>query len=325
MFVYEIGGSVDVNDLSMESCNVGNSIFVIRDAGVSCHFVNVRVESLNESRGCLLLIKGSELTTKINEGGEECVNIEIDNSSFSGMKRSGNGASVLESKSEKKICFVVNSSNITEDKAEESEKGGAIFFTFGASGSMKMIDSTISQCSCTNGKGGGVYLATKERGELNFTFVGMKLSDNGAKVGNDIFIECFYITSQISESQFQFDLRENHYSRINAIYGRDECEYNYETNLIDFVTIHQSDTIVVSSMSGSNGRRCGTNTLPCYSIDHKLEHLTSDFMSVMIVVEESEIGKEIYQEETRDGVQQLTKKIIGKDRTKLMEIILSDE
>ncbi|KAH7825036.1 uncharacterized protein MONOS_10872 [Monocercomonoides exilis] len=293
VFVDVIGGSMEVNDLSIESCNVGNSIFVIHDSGITCHFVNVRVESLNESRGCILSIKKSEQGLKINEGDEEYVNIEIDKSSFSGIKRSGNGPSVLESMSENKICLVVNESSITEGKAETSENGGAIFFSLGKSGSMKMIKSEVSQCSCTNGKGGGVYLGTKERGDLNFTFVGMKFSANTASVGNDIFIECFNITSQINERQFRFDLRENHYSRINAIYGRDECEYKDDTNLIGFVTIHQSDTIIVSSVNGSDERQCGTNALLCHSIDYGLMHLTSDFMSVMIVVEESVIGGEI--------------------------------
>ncbi|KAH7830407.1 uncharacterized protein MONOS_10145 [Monocercomonoides exilis] len=294
VFVDAIGGRVEVNDLSMESCNVGSSIFIIRDAGITCHLMNVRVKSLNESGGCLLLIKGTEPTTKINEGVEE-MNLNIDNSSFSGVKRSDNGANILESKSEKRICLVINESNITEDKAETSEKGGAIFFTLGASGSMKMIESTISHCSCNNstGRGGGVYLATKETGDLNFTFVGMKFSANTAKVGNDIFIECFNITSQIDERQFQFDLRENHYSRINAIYGRDECEYKDDTNLMVFITIHQSDTIIVSSVNGSNEKQCGTNTLPCDSIDYGLMHLTSDFISLMFIVEESEIRGEL--------------------------------
>ncbi|KAH7818133.1 uncharacterized protein MONOS_3932 [Monocercomonoides exilis] len=296
VFVDAIGGGVEVNDLSMELYNVGNSIFVIHDSGITCHFVNVRVESLNESRGCILSIKEANTPTKINE---ECVNIEIDNSSFSGVKRSDNGASILESASENKIYLVVNSSNITEDKAELSEKGGAIFFTLGASGSMKMIDSTISHCSCSNstGKGGGVYLETKERGDLNFTFVGMKFSSNTARVGNDIFIECFNIPSQINESQFQFDLRENHYSRINAIYGGDSCEYPNDTNLIEFVTIHQSDTIIVSSVNGSNEKQCGTNDLPCYSIEHGLVHLTSEYVSQIFIVEESVIGREINLEE----------------------------
>eukprot|EP00770_Monocercomonoides_exilis_P009237 MONOS_9191.1-p1 / transcript=MONOS_9191.1 / gene=MONOS_9191 / organism=Monocercomonoides_exilis_PA203 / gene_product=unspecified product / transcript_product=unspecified product / location=Mono_scaffold00370:49811-55918(-) / protein_length=1875 / sequence_SO=supercontig / SO=protein_coding / is_pseudo=false len=299
VFVDAIGGSVEVNDLSIESSNVGNSIFAINNAGVSCHFVNVRVKLLNESGGCLLLIKGSESTTKINEGGEEGTNIEIEKSSFSGIKRSDNGPSILESKSEKKICLVVKESNITEDKAENSEKGGAIFFTLGSSGSMNMIDSKITNCNCSisSGKGGGVYLVTKERGDLNFSFVGMKFSDNGASVGKDIFIECYNITSQINETQFRFDLRENHYSRINAIYGIDECQYTVNTDLIRFVTIHQSDTIVVSGTNGSNDRQCGTNDLPCDSINHGLMHLTSEYVSLLYVDTNSVIGEEINLEE----------------------------
>ncbi|KAH7831401.1 uncharacterized protein MONOS_9409 [Monocercomonoides exilis] len=298
VFVDVIGGTVEVNDLSIESCNVGNSIFAINNAVVVCHLVNVRVESLNESGECLLLIKGTESTTKINEADEK-MSLKIDNSSFSGVKRSDNGPSILESKSEKKIDLVVKESNITEDKAEESEKGGAIFFTLGSSGSMKMIGSTISHCSCSNntGRGGGVYLATKERGELNFTFVGMKFSSNTARVGNDIFIECFNITSQINETQFQFDLREGHYNRYNAIYGRDECNFPDDTDLIEFVTIHQSDTIIVSSVNGTNERQCGTNTLPCYSIEHGLIHLTSELISQILVIEESVIEEEINLEE----------------------------
>ncbi|KAH7830545.1 uncharacterized protein MONOS_1509 [Monocercomonoides exilis] len=298
VFVDAIGGSVEVNDLSIESCNVGNSIFAINDVGVSCHFVNIHVKSLNESGGCILSIKKSEAGLKINEGGEE-MNLNIDNSSFSGVKRSDNGASIFESKSEKKICLVVNESSIIEGKAEESEKGGAIFFTLGASGSMKMIETIISHCSCgsTTGKGGGVHLATKETEFLDFVFVGMKFSVNTAKVGNDIFIECFNITSQINETQFRFDLREGHYSRMNAIYGIDCCEHIEDTDLIDFVTIYQSDTIIVSSVNGSDERQCGTNTLPCHSIDYGLMHLTSDFMSLMFIVKESVIEGELDLEE----------------------------
>ncbi|KAH7823551.1 uncharacterized protein MONOS_9436 [Monocercomonoides exilis] len=294
IFVDVIGGSVEVNDLSMESCNVGNSIFAINNSGISCHLMSVRVKSLNESGGCLLLIKGIELTTKINEGEEE-MSLNIDNSSFSGVKRIENGASILQSKSENKIDLVVNESGIIEDKAESSEKGGAIFFTLGASGSMKMIDSTISHCSCSfsSGRGGGVYLATKERGELNFSFVGMKFSANTASVGNDIFIECFNITSQINERQFQFDLREGYFTRNNAIYGIDSCDHQTDTDLIGLITIHQSDTIIVCSVNGSNEKQCGTNALPCYSIEHGLIHLTSELISQILVVEESVIEEEI--------------------------------
>ncbi|KAH7824133.1 uncharacterized protein MONOS_12044 [Monocercomonoides exilis] len=324
-FVDAIGGSVDANDLSIELCNIRNSICVIHDAGVSCHFMNVREESLNESGGCFLLIKGPESTTKINEGGEE-MNLNIDSSSFSGVKRNDNGPSILESKSEKKICLAVNESNITEDKAETSEKGGTIFFTLGSSGSMKMIDSKITNCNCCvrKGKGGGVYLATKEKGELDFAFVGMKFSANAAKVGNDIFVECFNISSQINEIQFQFDLHEGHFNRYNAIFGIDKCNYPNDTDLIGFVTIHQSDTIIVCSVNGSNEKQCGTNAIPCDSINYGLIHLTSELISQILVIEESFIEEEINLKEmslsskSRDLCEVEVKSGIGKTRRELI-------
>ncbi|KAH7828042.1 uncharacterized protein MONOS_9337 [Monocercomonoides exilis] len=116
---------------------------------------------------------------------------------------------------------------------------------------------------------------------------------NTASVGNYVFIECFDITPQINEGQFQFDLLENHFSRINAIYGIDGCNHTSDTDLIGFVTILQSGTIVVSSVNEFIVKQCETNAFPCNSIDYRLMHLTSDLMSVMIVVDESVIGEEI--------------------------------
>ncbi|KAH7822592.1 uncharacterized protein MONOS_17626 [Monocercomonoides exilis] len=71
------------------------------------------------------------------------------------------------------------------------------------------------------------------------------------------------------------------------------------------ITIHQSDTIIVSNVNGSDERQCGTNTFPCYSIDYGLMHLTSDFMSQMIVIGESVIGGEISLKEMNDTVDKL--------------------
>ncbi|KAH7828779.1 uncharacterized protein MONOS_17218 [Monocercomonoides exilis] len=83
---------------------------------------------------------------------------------------------------------------------------------------MKIIDSAISHWgwSIRSGKGGGAYLATKERGILDYAFMGMKFSANTAKVGNDVFIECHHISSQIKESQFHADI---HFPCSTLIYA----------------------------------------------------------------------------------------------------------
>eukprot|EP00770_Monocercomonoides_exilis_P011273 MONOS_11219.1-p1 / transcript=MONOS_11219.1 / gene=MONOS_11219 / organism=Monocercomonoides_exilis_PA203 / gene_product=unspecified product / transcript_product=unspecified product / location=Mono_scaffold00551:37732-40956(+) / protein_length=1074 / sequence_SO=supercontig / SO=protein_coding / is_pseudo=false len=157
----------------------------------------------------------------------------------------------------------------------------------------------MSRCSCesNSGKGGGVYLESKERGVLSFVFEKVSFSANTAGVGNDIFVECYNISCQINETQFRFDLREESYARLNAIYGLDATEHTGSTNLIDFITIHQSDTIIVSGNGGVDERQCGTRSLPCQSIDYGLAHLTADFISQMFVDGESAIKGEVELDE----------------------------
>ncbi|KAH7826320.1 uncharacterized protein MONOS_17412 [Monocercomonoides exilis] len=147
-------------------------------------------------------------------------------------------------------------------KQRQATREGMLFGLHKA-GRLSMVKTTMSRCSCesNSGKGGGVYLESKERGaEL-----------------------C------INETQFRFDLREESYARLNAIYGSDATEHTGSTNLIDFITIHQSDTIIVSGNSGVDERQCGTRSLPCQSIDYGLAHLTADFISQMFVDGESAI------------------------------------
>eukprot|EP00770_Monocercomonoides_exilis_P007406 MONOS_7367.1-p1 / transcript=MONOS_7367.1 / gene=MONOS_7367 / organism=Monocercomonoides_exilis_PA203 / gene_product=unspecified product / transcript_product=unspecified product / location=Mono_scaffold00250:586-1606(-) / protein_length=266 / sequence_SO=supercontig / SO=protein_coding / is_pseudo=false len=173
-----------------------------------------------------------------------------------------------------------------------------MLFVLSGSGAFRISRSTISRCCCSqSGKGGGVYFRSRETGRLNFVFEKMNWGANTAGVGNDIFVECYNITSQINETQFHFDLREKYYVQLNAIYGADVTEHTGDTNLIDFITIHQSDTIIVSSMNGSNERQCGTYTLPCYSIDYGLMHLTSEFMSLVFADGASVINGELRLEE----------------------------
>ncbi|KAH7816117.1 uncharacterized protein MONOS_18256 [Monocercomonoides exilis] len=132
---------------------------------------------------------------------------------------------------------------------------------------------------------------------LSFVFEKVSFSANTAGVGNDIFVECYNISCQINETQFRFDLREESYARLNAIYGLDATEHTGSTNLIDFITIHQSDTIIVSGNGGVDERQCGTRSLPCQSIDYGLAHLTADFISQMFVDGESAIKGEVELDE----------------------------
>eukprot|EP00770_Monocercomonoides_exilis_P014921 MONOS_14867.1-p1 / transcript=MONOS_14867.1 / gene=MONOS_14867 / organism=Monocercomonoides_exilis_PA203 / gene_product=unspecified product / transcript_product=unspecified product / location=Mono_scaffold01089:12442-17170(-) / protein_length=1553 / sequence_SO=supercontig / SO=protein_coding / is_pseudo=false len=278
VFVAMGAGELVEKDLLMDSSSVGSSVFVINE-------------------DVFFTVKETEEQICTNYG-KEMSSILIENCSFVGMKRSDDGASVCEMKGESGIELRIEDSLFVDNKAEACEKGGVMLFVLSGSGAFHISKSTISRCCCSQkGKGGGVYLRSRETGRLNFVFEKMNWSANTAGVGNDIFIKCYNITSQINETQFHFDLREKYYVQLNAIYGADVTEHTGDTNLIDFITIHQSDTIIVSSENGSNERQCGTYTLPCYSIDYGLMHLTSEFMSLVFADGASVINGELQLEE----------------------------
>ncbi|KAH7826430.1 uncharacterized protein MONOS_8326 [Monocercomonoides exilis] len=297
VFVAMDAGELIVKDLSMDSGSVGCSVFVINEVGVGCTMESVDCSSLNETDGCVFTVKETEEQMCTNSG-KEMSSVLIENCSFVGMKRKDDGASVCEMKGESGIELRIEDSLFVDNKAEASEKGGVMLFVLSGSGALRISRSTISRCCCSeSGKGGGVYLRSRETGRLNFVFEKMNWGANIAGVGNDIFVECYNITSQINETQFHFDLREKYYVQLNAIYGIDVTEHTGDTNLIDFITIHQSDTIVVSSENGSNERQCGAYSLPCYSIEYGLMHLTSEFMSLVFADGASVINGELQLEE----------------------------
>ncbi|KAH7814704.1 uncharacterized protein MONOS_18473 [Monocercomonoides exilis] len=134
-------------------------------------------------------------------------------------------------------------------------KGGAVFVKLGEGGRFSVMRSTMMRCCCSDeGKGGVFYIEAMRSGVLDFVFQSVSFAGNTAKVGNDIYVSCQNITAQINETQFRFDLREGVYVRQNAIYGIDATDHIADTNLMDFITIYQSDTIVVSSLSEYGGK-----------------------------------------------------------------------
>ncbi|KAH7830708.1 uncharacterized protein MONOS_1790 [Monocercomonoides exilis] len=230
------------------------------------------------------------------ENAADC-SVAIKNSTFQLITRNGNGPAIISSSG---CASVISISGCTFDscKAVGSEKGGGIFEELHSEGALSMSKSSVIQCGCSNdnGKGGGIYIYANFEGALSFLFEKMAFKGNSAKVGNDIFVECVDIESQINETQFYFDLRDTAYTRLNAIYGIDSTNHKSDTNLMDFITIHQADTIILSSApskNGKNDRQCGTLKLPCLTIGYALSHLTNDVESRLLVDDESFVEKEM--------------------------------
>ncbi|KAH7820462.1 uncharacterized protein MONOS_15164 [Monocercomonoides exilis] len=233
-----------------------------------------------------------------NKANEEAKTLlRITNSSVNSLSGRNSIPCVIKSNSASQVGVEINNTTLEMCKASASVKGGVGFINLDHGGDFSMRHCKVIQCGCNNdeGRGGGLYLATDENGTMNFVLQNSTFKGNNAKIGNDIFIECVSIFDQINETQFRMDLRDGAFNRINAIWGVDR-NANSPVDLMDYITVHQADTIIVSSASGKlgrNERQCGTRDLPCLSLDYALTHLTSDLESRLLIDTEGLIAKEM--------------------------------
>ncbi|KAH7827408.1 uncharacterized protein MONOS_10120 [Monocercomonoides exilis] len=271
------------------------SVFVIL-SGVQSLFDECSVSQAKAECGSLVKVQDESRDHKNNErnGVGEVV---AKNCTFSSVNVEGTDASLICSAYTCGVKVDIESSALEECCAGGSTKGGAILFTLNEEGSLKLKNASARQCGCSSseGKGGGVYLSTGLKGELKFEFDDVTFRRNTAKIGNDVFIECHRIESQINETQFNLDFRDEEYIIYNAIFGMDEVDHKKAFDLMSLIVKYQSDTIAVSSKEGnggSNEQQCGKPKLPCATICFGLHHLTHDFFSQLFVDEESIVDEE---------------------------------
>ncbi|KAH7826536.1 uncharacterized protein MONOS_5788 [Monocercomonoides exilis] len=264
-------------------------------------------------RGSLFEIEGDGA----NGGGE----IRMKNCSIGSVEGEGADPCVVLSKSGSGVKLVVEDSLIEGCSCGRSTKGGAMLFELNEGGLFDVVNTSVKQCGCSvsEGKGGGVYLKTELKGELDYVFDGVTFRRNIASIGNDVFIVCDCIERQINETQFNIDFRDVEFIRQNAIYGMDAGEHKEEAiDLMSLIVKYQSDTIVVSSKEGkggSNEQQCGKPSLPCATIGFGLRHLTYDFFSQMFVDEESAIDEEIGLDTlTLSGMHEVQSRVVVKGR-----------
>ncbi|KAH7830498.1 uncharacterized protein MONOS_10097 [Monocercomonoides exilis] len=247
----------------------------------SCSLTDVIVLNSVINGGFIRFIDNS------TSSGNELPTIEINKSVFQNVSSTINGSCIITCTSTSSCNALINDSLFDACQSEASEKGGVIMFILGSESYYKLHNSKISSCSCSlkNGKGGGVYIKAEGNESLNLTFLKCEFQRNNAWKGRDIFVECWSIEEQINETQFQLDLRPDVYNRFDAIYGCDNRNQN-PVDLIDYVTIYQQSTIIVSSShekNGTNGRQCGKIENPCLTVELGLRHLIFDYLSRILI------------------------------------------
>ncbi|KAH7830780.1 uncharacterized protein MONOS_3567 [Monocercomonoides exilis] len=288
-------GRMVVCRLSCESTSFCESVLLVNGDGVECDLNEIVFTSVSFRSGSVVETFAMEESVKRSHEG--CV-VSLCNSTFSSITGNGVEPSGMISEGSEGAELVVNGSRFEGCLGNKSMKGGVCLFELSEGGVMRMVDCLMVRCGCSmEGRGGGVYVATRLTEDLDFCFVNMNFSANSAKAGRDIYVECHRISRQINETQFLMDLRESVYVRLNAICGIDRTEHTSEPiDLMSIIAIFQSDSIVLSSAlekNGKNERNCGSLANPCLSIEYGLSHVTRDVEARMLVDEESKLMSEV--------------------------------
>ncbi|KAH7825325.1 uncharacterized protein MONOS_587 [Monocercomonoides exilis] len=290
-FVAVHGGLMALTDFEAVGLNFERALVEVW-GGCSCAMNGVDLANVTANEGIVSYADGAGARA----GGNEVPSVEINGSSFRRVMSWYNGSSVFTDTSASVLVMKINSSVFDMSRSEMSEAGGVMMYVLGANCRYEMNNNKITNCLCSPkaGRGGGVYMKAEGQGALDFVFKKCEFKGNGAWKGRDIFVECKKIAEQINETQFVLDLRPEVYNRFDAIYGIDEENY-VPVDLIEYVTIYQQSTIVVSSAeekNGTKGRQCGKVEQPCVTVGCGLEHLIIDFGSRLLVDVESEIERE---------------------------------
>ncbi|KAH7822903.1 uncharacterized protein MONOS_14764 [Monocercomonoides exilis] len=293
-FVQILNGCLMIQDLEVESINIGRSMIDTSNK-VNVGIIDMKIQSVNLTDGSLVDV----VSIPTSERNEEKKQIQINSSSFLSVNGKNDESRVLSciDSTNTNIFFVY--SNFSGCQSPETRKGGCILIELCEGGLFNLKKCLVEMCGCstTNGRGGGLYLRTELTTKLSMHIEPLKFDSNTAQVGRDMFVECINLNTQINETMFKMDFDPSVFVRLNAIYGIDRNEFSSEpVNLLDFILIFQSDTIVVSSeqtKGGKDTQQCGTLALPCTTIGYSLIHLTHKVDSRLLVDLQSVIDCEI--------------------------------
>ncbi|KAH7831183.1 uncharacterized protein MONOS_15922 [Monocercomonoides exilis] len=185
----------------------------------------------------------------------------------------------------------INSEQLSQQTATN---GGCISFASTVSDNTFSVSDTIFSSCCVNedvsdgGKGGGIYLDCSLN-EGGFQLSSISFSGCSATVGKNMFVKSGNLVASVNTERFAFDCTD-YKDDENAFVGEDG-KYG-EMDLRVFL-VSLKWMVVSVSKDGHDTLGCGSDVFPCYSIEHGLAHLTSEYVSLLYVDTESVIGEEI--------------------------------
>ncbi|KAH7829998.1 uncharacterized protein MONOS_465 [Monocercomonoides exilis] len=309
--LFEMTGS---GSISLGSCNISpysasyNAIFTrplfILNGGL-LEFDDVSIISFQITCSMIVFSAGSFTPSSLL----------LTKASFTNITLSENHASVLESSLPSTTSFIIDNCTFSSCTSKNCERGGGIFISLSNMQSLYISDSGFTMCesasgntqSCcvfhseqnneeVTGRGGGLFISVSDITKpeiknsnfdpLNFQLTNLVFKENYASIGRDLFLQCPRLIELVTPENFAFSLDPPLFNRENAIFGSETTLSSFmasslshpltDFNLLNFLINFKDVQISISSSTGMDFLSCGTESLPCKTVEVGREHLLKD-------------------------------------------------
>ncbi|KAH7815391.1 uncharacterized protein MONOS_12513 [Monocercomonoides exilis] len=245
---------------------------------------NPSTRSLLKIEGGFLGIKSANVTGfSFSEGcAVEVVDgkvVRFEGTYFSSITSEANGGCVSvmwekEMNDQCEVCFV--DCNFTECSTNGTDTcGGGLCVNLQAKSVLIVNRSEFCGCMAgveeeKKGKGGGIFVDCKKTD--SFVFSDLKFESCDAFAGKNMFMFSNDLNQSVCADRFVFDVRETEKEK-NLFVGNDTTKTDFD--LRRFLIFYDNKTIYVSSSSGWDVLRCGSEEEPCMNLCYGKMHFPS--------------------------------------------------
>ncbi|KAH7822960.1 uncharacterized protein MONOS_2630 [Monocercomonoides exilis] len=301
------GGSAALQSCTLNKINELKGFITFSPSASQVTIRNVNISSATLTANSLISMTEEENQTNGNENtrlnGNKLV-LKVVYCSFETIKNEGSSASVIELGSfENAIDCTIEECTTSTCRSDLSTEGGGMKVVLKSGESvLKVNGSSFSMCKCSTetGRGGGLFIDGADSNTnyadafnfppLNFKIVNILFRMNDAFVGKDIFIKFHSIEHQINETLFSLNYNQESFGTNNSICGRDAIN-EIDVDLIPMITFYYSAQVFVNG-TGTDNRRCGSQSYPCMSINCGVDHIQEGVMNAILIDGEGVVTEE---------------------------------
>ncbi|KAH7818622.1 uncharacterized protein MONOS_8401 [Monocercomonoides exilis] len=284
---FDARGGAEI-ELKMVSCRFENTTTNLESGLVQIR--NIGKLSVGNSTFCM----GEEPACALFEvSGVSVLNLE--NSTFSGVSRgAGCGGVIAGRVCEGNLMNISDCSFLSNNITEGGMKGGSLFVAVESSGSFVFDNNTVSESKviAENGFGGGLFM-TLEAINCVYSLKNVVFSENGAEKGRNVYLVCPTPRFVVEPGLFAGSA-EKEMGEADMWVFDDVSTHKVDESMRKYLFVYDEQTMFVYTELGARMERCGTEVLPCLTMDEgfwKMAAIQTRMHIVRSVVVESEIKR----------------------------------